>query len=101
MAEHQRHAAWHPEAYAVYAIHATRRVLVGERQTFLDAFDFAAEYLDERDPQRAGTVPALEIVAGGPGGETIWQYSSDDPPPSYDPISRWGFVQWEGPRRAR
>ncbi len=100
MAEQRSHAAWLPEAYAVYAIHSTRRVLVGERETFLDAFDFAAEYLDERDPHRAGTVPALEIVAGGAGGRTVWQYSVDEPPPSYDPIERWGFAHWEGPRRA-
>ena len=100
MAEQHSHAAWHPEAYAVYALHATRRVLVGERQSFLDAFDFAAEYLDECDPQREGTVPGLEIVRGGPGGEAIWHYAADTPPPSYDPIERWGFVHWDGPRRA-
>lgn len=96
MAQQHSHAAWHPEAYAVYAIHATRRVLVGERPSFLDAFDFAAEYLDECDPQREGTVPALEIVSDG---KSIWRYSVEEPAPRYDPIERWGFAHWEGPRR--
>ncbi len=96
MAQHSSHAAWHPEAYAVYAMHGTTRVLIGEGETFLEAFDFAADYVDEQDPHRDGTVARLEIVAGG---KTVWQYAADVPAPVYDPIERWGFVHWEGPRR--
>lgn len=98
--QHSRHAAWHPEAYAVYAVHRTTRVLVGEERTFLDAFELAADYLDRRDPRREGMVPSLEIHGRAAGrSETVWRYSADDPAPTYDPIAHWGFATWEGPRR--
>jgi hypothetical protein len=96
----ERHAAWHPDAYAVYALTGTTRVFVGRATTFFDAFDVAADYLDRQDPARDGSVPGLEIVEDPLGQpKTVWSYDATAPAPSFDPIAKWGFRDWRGPER--
>jgi hypothetical protein len=99
-AQEMSHAAWLPEAYAVYALNGKNRVLIGEERTFLDAFHRAADFLDARDPCRNGAIDSLEIVERRDRrDEVVWRYTADEPPPAFDPIARWGFVHWEGPPR--
>lgn len=71
---------------------------------FLDATDFALEFLDEHDPQREGRVSALEIVRVAPEGrETVWRYERDGSWTGHqDPRTVWGFdvTAWRGPGQA-
>jgi hypothetical protein len=75
----QRHAAGQP-------IYEVREFLEGEPPVdlgahfacvdYLDAVDFAAEFLQQRDPAREGVVSALQIVkVTGAKRETVWTYS--------------------------
>jgi hypothetical protein len=70
-------------------------------EEFLDAIDFALEFLEEHDPQREGRVSALEILRVGPERrETLWRYEHDGSRTGHqDPRAVWGFdvIAWRGP----
>jgi hypothetical protein len=71
---------------------------------FLDAIDFAMEFLDEHDPNREGLVSALEIVRVEPEQrETVWRYEHNVSRRGHqDPREHWGFdvTAWRGPSPA-
>lgn len=73
-------------------------------ESFLDAAEYAFEFLDEHDPQREGRVSALEIVRVWPEPrETVWRYEHDGSPSGHqDPRELYGFdvTTWRGPVRA-
>jgi hypothetical protein len=73
-------------------------------EEFLDAIDFALEFLEEHDPERTGRVSALEIVRVGPEQrETVWRYEYDGSRGGHqDPRELWGFdvTAWRGPGSA-
>ena len=103
MAENQRHAAG--QSYAVHeSLKRHPGLDLGLRhtcETFIDAVEYACDFLDEHDPQREGRVSALEIVRVGPeADETVWRYEHDGSPGGHqDPNELWGFdiVRWRGP----
>ena len=71
---------------------------------FLEACEYALEFLDEHDPDREGRVSALEIVKVMPErDETVWRYEHDGSRSGHqDPKEVWGFdfTAWRGPRPA-
>jgi hypothetical protein len=104
MAESQSHAAGQP-----YAVRESLKrhpgLDLGLRytcETFIDAVEYAFDFLDEHDPQREGRVSALEIVrVARESSETVWRYEHDGSQSGYqDPKELWGFdiVKWRGPR---
>ena len=106
MAESQSHAAGQS-----YAVHESMKLHpgldLGLRHTcdsFMDATEFAFEFLDEHDLNREGRVSALEIVRVGPESrETVWRYEHNGSPHGHqEPKERWGFDAnaWRGPDRA-
>ena len=106
MAETQSHAAGQS-----YAVHESMKLHpgldLGLRHTsdsFLEASEFALEFLDEHDPNREGRVSALEIVRIGPEScETVWRYEYNGSPGGHqDPRQAWGYNvnAWRGPDRA-
>jgi hypothetical protein len=105
MAQPESHAAEHYAVHEGLKLH--RGLDLGLRHqcdSFLDAAEFAFEFLDEHDPQREGRVSALEIVRVSPAlRETVWRYEHDGSPSGHqDPRELWGFdvTTWRGPDRA-
>src|ERR671910_1628649 len=103
----QSHAAKQPVYEVRESMKHHRGLDLGLRQTtkmFLDAIDFALEFLNEHDPNREGRVSALEIVRIGPESrEIVWRYAYDGSPNGHqDPLEVWGFdvTTWRGPDRA-
>lgn len=107
MAEHESHAA----GQSSYEVHESLKLHAGldlglryACETFLDAADFALEFLDEHDPNREGRVGALEIVRMTPmGRQIVWRYEHDGSAQGHqDPKEIWGFDAnaWRGPSRA-
>lgn len=101
------HAAGQP----TYAVHESLKhhlgLDLGLRHTstsFLDASEFAFDFLDEHDPKREGRVSALEIVrVTAERRETVWRYEHDGSEGGHqDPKEIWGFSAnaWRGPDRA-
>jgi hypothetical protein len=67
---------------------------------FLDALDFALEFLDEHDPLRQGAVEGLEIARVSESGrETVWTYRPGTDEAPNDLVRLWGFdvTAWQGP----
>ena len=106
MAESHSHAAGQS-----YEVHESMKLHpgldLGLRHTcdsFLDASEFALEFLEEHDPNREGRVSALEILRIGPESrETVWRYEYNGSPRGHqDPREVWGFDvnAWRGPDRA-
>lgn len=106
MAESQSHAAGQS-----YEVHESMKLHpgldLGLRHTcesFIDASEFAFDFLDEHDPNREGRVSALEIVRIGPESrETVWRYEYNGSRSGHqDPREFWGFDvnTWRGPDRA-
>ena len=106
MAESHSHAAGQS-----YEVHESMKLHpgldLGLRHTcdsFMDASEFALEFLEEHDPNREGRVSALEIVRVGPESrETVWRYEYNGSPRGHqDPKEVWGFDvnAWRGPDRA-
>jgi hypothetical protein len=104
MAETPRHAA----GRSVYEVH---EILGGdpgldlgshyECADYLEAFDFALDYLQEHDPKREGKVSGLDIKqVHGAERETVWAYrhGGADVAPA-DLVALWGFDprSWQGP----
>ncbi len=106
MAESHSHAAGQS-----YEVHESMKLHpgldLGLRHTcdsFMDASEFALEFLEEHDPNREGRVSALEILRIGPESrETVWRYEYNGSPRGHqDPREVWGFDvnTWRGPDRA-
>ena len=108
MAESQSHAAG--QSYAVReSLKRHPGLDLGLRhtcETFIDAVEYAFDFLDEHDPDREGRVSAIEIVRVGPGPdsrETVWRYEYNGSKSGHqDPREFWGFDvnTWRGPDRA-
>jgi hypothetical protein len=104
MAETARHAA----GRSMYEVHeilgADPGLDLGSRYRcadYLEAFDFALDFLQEHDPEREGKVSGLDIKQVlGSQRETVWAYRHDEVEavPS-DLVALWGFDprQWQGP----
>jgi hypothetical protein len=101
------HAAGQP----AYEVHESLKhhlgLDLGLRHTcdsFLDASDYALDFLVEHDPKREGRVSALEIVrVTAERRETVWRYEHDGSERGHqDPKELWGFdvTTWRGPDRA-
>ena len=105
MAETLSHAA----GQATYEV---REVLEGqafgpelhhECRDYVQAVEFAFEFLQRRDPRREGIVNALEVVKVDHGRrETVWSYDHAREKSRVDPVRKWGFDvtrSWSGPAR--
>jgi hypothetical protein len=102
MAEAIRHAAWQ----TVYEVRETRGTLdLGTRYScadFLEAVEFALDYLVDQDPERSGLVRGLRVDrVRGEARSAVWRYDSEDAQEQADEPTRiWGFDitrRWRGP----
>ena len=105
---HLCHAAGQPNYEVHEGLKSHPGLDLGLRFTstsFMEAADFALEFLDEHDPEREGRVSALEIVRATPEQrETVWRYDHDGSRSGHqDPKEIWGFdvtASWRGPAEA-
>jgi hypothetical protein len=104
MAERQSHAAGQSSYEVRESLRRHPGLDLGLRFTareFLDACDFALEFLEEHDPKREGRVSALEIVrVSAEQDATVWRYEHDGSRSGHqDPRDVWGFdiTAWRGP----
>jgi hypothetical protein len=102
MAHDVRHAAWQTERrFAVRILPEDGQAadLASGLTEFLDAFDFASEWVSREDPARDGTA-SLAIVETQDGvAEEVWTYTPGQPAPEFSPLS-WAAVP-EFPSRQR
>jgi hypothetical protein len=74
-----------------------------ECRDYVQAVEFAFEFLQRRDPSREGVVHALEVVkVDGRHRETVWSYDHDREQARLDPVRKWGYDitrSWSGPAR--
>jgi hypothetical protein len=75
-----------------------------ECRDYVQAVEFAFEFLQRRDPGREGIVSALEVVkVDGYRRETVWSYDHAHETTRLDPVRKWGFDvtrTWSGPVRS-
>jgi len=103
MAYALRHAAGRSK-YEVHEVLGTGLDLGSrfECAEYLDAFDWALDFLQEQDPKREGKVGGLEIErVEGTDRKTVWAYrhGEADLAPA-DLVAHWGFDptrRWYGP----
>ncbi len=101
MAERPRHAA----GRSIYEVHETLGALdLGSRfrcADYLEAFDFALDFLQEHDPEREGRINGLDIKqVQGDRNETVWAYRHEEAGKApADLVAVWGFDpgHWQGP----
>ena len=102
MAHDGRHAAWQTERrFAVRLLpeDGPPADLASGLTEFLDAFDFASEWVSREDPARDGTA-SLAIVETQDGiAEEVWTYTPGQPAPDFSPLN-WAAVP-EFPNRER
>jgi hypothetical protein len=102
MANDVRHAAWQTErrfAVRILPEDGPPADLASGLTEFLDAFDFASEWVSREDPARDGTA-SLAIVETHDGvAEEVWTYTPGQPAPALSPLS-WAAVP-EFPNRQR
>jgi hypothetical protein len=102
MANDGRHAAWQTErrfAVRILPEDGPAADLASGLTEFLDAFDFASEWVSREDPARDGTA-SLAIVETQDGvAEEVWTYTPGQPAPDFSPLS-WPAVP-EFPSRQR
>ena len=103
MAEPHRHAAWHqPRSYSVKLLDREGSPLELARglTDFLDAFEFASEWLDREDPTRQGTTSLAIFETRGDVTTEIWVYPAA--PPNDQLVKLFGFdpVRWNPARDA-
>ena len=74
-----------------------------ECRDYVQAVEFAFEFLQRRDPSRVGIVIALEVVkVDGTRRETVWSYDHEGDNSRQDPVRKWGYDvtrSWSGPAR--
>ena len=102
------HALRHAAGRSVYEVHEVLGEDPGldlgsryECTDYLDAFDFALDFLQEHDPQREGKVSGIDIEqVHGAERETVWAYRHGRPEAApVDLVAVWGFdpSRWQGP----
>ena len=100
MANETRHAAWQSERrFAVRLLpeEGDPTELADGLGDFLEAVDFAVEWLAREDPDRTGT-SSLAIFATGAGEtEKVWAYPPEDSPENGPLMKIFGFdpVSWK------
>jgi hypothetical protein len=74
-----------------------------ECRDYVQAVEYAFEFLQRRDPGREGVVSALEVVkVDGRHRETVWSYDHAREASRLDPVRKWGYDvtrTWSGPAR--
>ena len=74
-----------------------------ECRDYVQAVEYAFEFLQRRDPGREGIVHALEVVrVDGSHRETVWSYDHEREQARLDPVRKWGYDvtrSWSGPAR--
>jgi len=102
MAHETRHAAWQTERRFVVRLlpeDGPPADLASGLTEFLDAFDFASEWVSREDPARDGTA-GLAIVETQDGiAEEVWTYTPGQPAADFGPLN-WPAVP-EFPHRER
>ena len=104
MAGELRHAA----GQATYEVHEIadgdtwiHTAMLFRCDDYVNAVEFAFDYLERRDPRRTGTVNGLEVIKEEGGRrETVWTYSHAEEDSRPDPTRKWGFDvtrRWTGP----
>lgn len=100
MASNARHAAWQTErrfAVKLYPVDGSQTELACDLTEFLDAVDFAFEWLNSEDPARNGTATLAIVETLDGASEEVWTYP---PAPSSagELVNRLGFnpVTWAG-----
>lgn len=90
MAHDSRHAAWQTErrfAVRILPEDGPPTDLASGLTEFLDAFDFASEWVSREDPARDGTA-GLAIVETQDGvTEEVWTYTPGQPAPVFSPLT--------------
>lgn len=100
MATETRHAAWQDErSFAVRLLpeEGPPEELVGGLSEFLDAVDFAVEWLAREDPERAGTTSLAIFETRGGEAEKVWAYPPEQPRSTEPLMKIFGFdpVNWK------
>jgi hypothetical protein len=94
MADETRHAAWQTERrFAVRLLpeDGPPADLASGLTEFLDAFDFASEWVSREDPTRDGTA-SLAIVETQDGvADEVWTYTPGQPAADFSPLN-WAAV---------
>ncbi len=101
MANETRHAAWQSERlFAVRLLpeEGDPTELADGLGDFLEAVDFAVDWLSREDPERTGTasLAIFETTSAG-GAEKVWAYPPDDSPEGAPLMKIFGFdpVTWK------
>jgi hypothetical protein len=102
MAHDSRHAAWQTErrfAVRILPEDGPPAELAGGLTEFLDAFDFASEWVSREDPARDGTASLVIVETQDGVAEEVWTYTPGQPAPDFSPLT-WPAVP-EFPSRQR
>jgi len=102
MANETSHAAWQTERrFAVRLLpeEGDPTELAGGLGDFLEAVDFAVEWLTREDPERTGTASLAIFETSIGEGEKVWAYPPDGPPDDAPLMKIFGFdpVTWKSP----
>ena len=101
MANETRHAAWQTERlFAVRLLpeEGEPTELAGGLGDFLEAVDFAVEWLAREDPERTGTASLAIFETSSGGSEKVWAYPPDESADESSPLMKiFGFdpVNWK------
>ena len=100
MANETRHAAWQSErSFAVRLLpeEGDPTELVDGLGDFLEAVDFAVEWLAREDPERTGTASLAIFETSTGEAEKVWAYPPDDSPDGSPLMEIFGFdpVNWK------
>ena len=100
MADETRHAAWQTERlFAVRLLpeEGEPRELADGLGDFLEAVDFAVEWLAREDPERTGTASLAIFETSADGAEKVWAYPPDASADGAPLMKIFGFdpVNWK------
>ena len=102
MANETRHAAWQSERrFAVRLLpeEGDPTELAEGLGDFLEAVDFAVDWLTQEDPERTGTASLAIYETSSGEAEKVWAYPPDGPPDDAPLMKIFGFdpVTWKSP----
>ncbi|HVN60610.1 MAG TPA: hypothetical protein VMT59_05070 [Gaiellaceae bacterium] len=102
MANESRHAAWQTERrFAVRLLpeEGDPTELADGLGDFLEAVDFAVDWLTREDPERTGTASLAIFETSSGEAEKVWAYPPDGPPDDAPLMKIFGFdpVTWRSP----
>ena len=102
MANETRHAAWQSERlFAVRLLpeEGDPTELADGLGDFLEAVDFAVEWLGREDPERTGTASLAIFETSSGEAEKVWAYPPDGTPDGSPLMEIFGFdpVTWKSP----